>query len=90
MRGGVRGGAVSAPSYSAWLIAEQFNERNAAQFEALAAAGRLAEVTFCQPSGRIERLTMDEARSMIAAGRNVYADIGQTEGEWLTGREVTA
>ena len=27
---------------------------------------------------------------LIAAGRNVYADIGQTEGEWLTGREVTA
>ena len=68
-------------TYSAWLIAEQFNTGNAARFDELAAAGRLAEVTFCQPSVRLERLTLDEARSMMAAGRNVYADIGQTEGE---------
>ena len=83
-------GPAASMTYSAWLIAEQFNMANQAQFEALAAAGRLAEVTFCQPSGRLERLTIDEARSMMSAGRNVYADIGQTEREWLTGVEVTA
>jgi hypothetical protein len=57
------------------LIAEQFNTHNRSAFERLAAANRLTEITFCKPNGRLDRLTVREAREHMDAGRNVYANV---------------
>ncbi len=72
-----------------WLIAEQFNARNVAEFRALHAAGRLANIGYCLPTGRTGDFdSIAEAELWIAAGKNVYADVQRLALDYSDGGEL--
>lgn len=61
-----------------WHLAEKFNHVNLPEFEALLAAGRLAHIGFCLPSGVIGNFdTAESAMAWLVSGKNVYADVLQ-------------
>lgn len=63
-------------TYTTWLVAEQFNTANLAEFQELRDAGRLDRIGWCSPTGRIgEFATIEEAEAWMRDGRNVYANV---------------
>jgi hypothetical protein len=57
------------------LIAQKFNVSNRANLWKLREYHGTLEHTYCDPLGRLQSVTAEHADRLIAAGKNVYADV---------------
>ena len=60
---------------SGYLIAEKFNLSNRGNLWKLRDYHGRLEHTYCDPLGRLQRVTAEHADRLIAAGKNVYVDV---------------
>jgi hypothetical protein len=57
------------------LIAQKFNLSNRANLWKLREYHGKLDHTYCDPLGRLQRVTAEHADRLISAGKNVYVDV---------------